>query len=172
MLDHKAPCVGFCEQPKVLPCTHNMVSTVHFKGSQPKIDLAFIANSTRYSTYDRKRFAAITIRITNPKVTALLFSSGKLVVTGAVSRQMCVHASVRAHAPAAARKRRACASRARACSWRRAKSTRLRVACRGIYAKRRIIGMIRALYCHSTFTYGVHCTQNIVCNVHCEFFSL
>ena len=54
--------MGFCEQPKVLPCTHNMVSTVHFKGSQPKIDLAFIANSTRYSTYDRKRFAAITIR--------------------------------------------------------------------------------------------------------------
>ena len=91
VLDRKAPCVGFCEQPKVLPCTHNMVSTVHFKGSQPKIDLAFIANSTRYSTYDRKRFAAITIRITNPKVTALLFSSGKLVVTGAVSRQMYVH---------------------------------------------------------------------------------
>ena len=92
MLDRKAPCVGFCEQPKVLPCTHNMVSTVHFKGSQPKIDLAFIANSTRYSTYDRKRFAAITIRITDPKVTALLFSSGKLVVTGAVSRQMYAHA--------------------------------------------------------------------------------
>ena len=104
--------MGFCEQPKVLPCTHNMVSTVHFKGSQPKIDLAFIANSTRYSTYDRKRFAAITIRITNPKVTALLFSSGKLVVTGAVSRQMCVHASVRAHARGAARNRRACVLRA------------------------------------------------------------
>ena len=104
--------MGFCEQPKVLPCTHNMVSTVHFKGSQPKIDLAFIANSTRYSTYDRKRFAAITIRITNPKVTALLFSSGKLVVTGAVSRQMYVHASVRALARGAARKRRACVLRA------------------------------------------------------------
>lgn len=26
--------------------------------------------------------------------------------------------------------------------------------------------MIRALYCRSTFTYGAHCTQNIVCNVH------
>ena len=116
--------MGFSEQPEVLPCTHNMVSTVHFKGSQPKIDLAFIASSTRYSTYDRKRFAAITIRINNPKVTALLFSSGKLVVTGAVSRQM------------------------------------------GIFSKRRIIGMIRALYCRSTFTYGAHCTQNIVCNVH------
>jgi TATA-box binding protein (TBP) (component of TFIID and TFIIIB) len=25
--------------------------------------------------------------------------------------------------------------------------------------------MIRALYCRSTFTYGAHCTQNIVCNV-------
>jgi len=104
VLDRKAPCVGFCEQPKVLPCTHNMVSTVHFKGSQPKIDLAFIANSTRYSTYDRKRFAAITIRITNPKVTALLFSSGKLVVTGAVSRQMYAHTRMRAHAATAVRK--------------------------------------------------------------------
>jgi TATA-box binding protein (TBP) (component of TFIID and TFIIIB) len=26
--------------------------------------------------------------------------------------------------------------------------------------------MVRALYCRSTFTYGAHCTQNIVCNVH------
>jgi hypothetical protein len=105
VLDRKAPCVGFSKEPQVLPCTHNMVSTVHFKGSQPKIDLAFIANSTRYSTYDRKRFAAITIRITNPKVTALLFSSGKLVVTGAVSRQM----YVRVHACVACADVRACA---------------------------------------------------------------
>lgn len=38
--------------------------------------------------YDKRKFAAITIRIDNPKTTALLFSSGKLVVTGSVSRQM------------------------------------------------------------------------------------
>lgn len=34
-----------------------------------------------------------------------------------------------------------------------------------VYAKRRIINNIRAFYCKSTFTYGAHCTQNIVCNV-------
>ena len=37
------------------------------------------------STYDRKRFAAITIRIDNPRCTALLFTSGKLVITGVKS---------------------------------------------------------------------------------------
>ena len=33
-------------------------------------------------SYDRARFAAMTIRFSNPNCTLLLFSSGKLVVTG------------------------------------------------------------------------------------------
>jgi TATA-box binding protein (TBP) (component of TFIID and TFIIIB) len=46
------------------------------------------------STYDRKRFAAITIRIDKPRCTALLFTSGKLVITGVkswyVSARICL----------------------------------------------------------------------------------
>lgn len=48
----------------------------------------------KYSAYNKKRFAAITIRVDAPKTTALLFSSGKLVITGANSKQMAI-ASVR-----------------------------------------------------------------------------
>ena len=46
------------------------------------------SRQTRKKVYDKRKFAAITIRIDNPKTTALLFSSGKLVVTGSVSEQM------------------------------------------------------------------------------------
>jgi transcription initiation factor TFIID TATA-box-binding protein len=40
------------------------------------------------------RFAAITIRISNPKCTALLFTSGKLVITGVRSWYECLLASL------------------------------------------------------------------------------
>jgi TATA-box binding protein (TBP) (component of TFIID and TFIIIB) len=46
------------------------------------INLERIHEDLRCSHYDRKRFAAITIRIDHPTVTALLFTSGRLVITG------------------------------------------------------------------------------------------
>lgn len=92
-LDNKCSCVCFAPPMQIMPYTHNTVSTVHIAVGTVKLDLEFIARSLRYSTYDRKRFAAITIRISNPKITALLFSSGKLVVTGAVSKQMAMNAT-------------------------------------------------------------------------------
>lgn len=92
-LDNKCSCVCVAPPTQIMPYTHNTVSTVHIAVGVAKLDLEFIARSLRYSTYDRKRFAAITIRISNPKITALLFSSGKLVVTGAVSKQMAMNAT-------------------------------------------------------------------------------
>ena len=92
-LDNKCSCVCVAPPTQIMPYTHNTVSTVHIAVGVVKLDLEFIARSLRYSTYDRKRFAAITIRISNPKITALLFSSGKLVVTGAVSKQMAMNAT-------------------------------------------------------------------------------
>ena len=66
---------------------HNMVSTSIVHGSQMPINLSLLAMLLPCSTYDRRRFAAITIRIDNPRCTALLFTSGKLVITGVKSWQ-------------------------------------------------------------------------------------
>lgn len=64
---------------------HNMVSTSIVHGSHMPINLSLLAMLLPCSTYDRRRFAAITIRIDNPRCTALLFTSGKLVITGVKS---------------------------------------------------------------------------------------
>lgn len=49
------------------------------------IDLDRIFSLIPCSHYNRKKFAAITIRISEPTVTALLFTSGRLVITGSKS---------------------------------------------------------------------------------------
>ena len=48
-----------------------------------KLDLKTIALKARNAEYNPKRFAAVIMRIREPKTTALIFSSGKMVVTGA-----------------------------------------------------------------------------------------
>lgn len=93
VLDNRSSCEKFKGKGVLVPTCHNMVTTMHVKSSLPKIDLAKVARTTSNSTYDRKRFAAITLRIENPKTTALLFSSGKVVITGATSRQMSIYAA-------------------------------------------------------------------------------
>jgi len=47
------------------------------------LDLKKIALKARNAEYNPKRFAAVIIRIRDPKTTALIFSSGKMVCTGA-----------------------------------------------------------------------------------------
>eukprot|EP00762_Andalucia_godoyi_P001247 ANDGO_04950.mRNA.1 hypothetical protein len=58
----------------------NMVCTVNL--GMP-LDLPEIAQKARNTEYNPKRFAAVIMRLRDPKATALIFSSGKLVVTGA-----------------------------------------------------------------------------------------
>ena len=60
-----------------LTTIHNLVGTCEIASSIMPIDLEHVARCLPNSFYDRKRFAAITIRITDPVCTALLFSSGK-----------------------------------------------------------------------------------------------
>jgi transcription initiation factor TFIID TATA-box-binding protein len=92
-LNRKNTCKHFTKKIKqYIPTTHNMVCTTHVTTDSKKIDLDVISNCVPNSTYDKKRFAAITIRLEEPRTTALLFSSGKLVVTGAVSKQMAISA--------------------------------------------------------------------------------
>jgi transcription initiation factor TFIID TATA-box-binding protein len=76
------------------PFIHNVVSTSKVHSIQMPINLEKLALLLKNSTYDKKRFAAITIRTCNPFCTALLFTSGKLVVTGVQSFYECVLASL------------------------------------------------------------------------------
>ena len=50
-----------------------------------KLDLRQIALHTRNAEYRPKRFCAVILRIREPRTTALVFASGKMVVTGAKS---------------------------------------------------------------------------------------
>jgi TATA-box binding protein (TBP) (component of TFIID and TFIIIB) len=78
----------------VEPFIHNVVSTSKVHSLHMPIRLDNLALLLKNSTYDKKRFAAITIRTCNPFCTALLFTSGKLVVTGVQSFYECVFASL------------------------------------------------------------------------------
>nr|GEV43424.1 TATA-box-binding protein [Tanacetum cinerariifolium] len=62
----------------------NIVSTVNL---ECKLDLKAIALQARNAEYNPKRFAAVIMRIRDPKTTALIFASGKMVCTGAKSEQ-------------------------------------------------------------------------------------
>lgn len=73
---------------------HNIVSTSLMYGHPMPIDLQQLATFLPCSSYNRRRFAAITIRMDSPKFTALLFTSGKLVVTGVKSFNECILASL------------------------------------------------------------------------------
>ena len=72
---------------------HNIVSTTQIVTDGPSIDIEALSTLLPYTYYDKKRFAAITIRIGDPTCTALLFTSGKLVITGSVSWYECVLAA-------------------------------------------------------------------------------
>ena len=66
------------------PKLQNIVSTANLCC---KLDLRHIALQARNAEYNPKRFAAVIMRIKEPKTTALIFSSGKMVCTGAKSEE-------------------------------------------------------------------------------------
>ena len=67
------------EKP-AMPRIVNIVSTVNVCC---KLDLYNIVQRARNAEYNPKRFSAVIMRIRNPKTTALIFKSGKMVVLGA-----------------------------------------------------------------------------------------
>ena len=73
---------GFIDVSKYdpVPRLENIVSTVDLSC---RLDLRKIALQARNCEYNPKRFAAVIMRIQEPKSTALIFSSGKMVITGA-----------------------------------------------------------------------------------------
>lgn len=62
------------------PQLQNIVATVNL---DTPLVLKDIAMRARNAEYNPKRFAAVIMRIRDPKTTALIFASGKMVVTGA-----------------------------------------------------------------------------------------
>lgn len=76
-----------------VPQCHNIVSTSQIKSTQHSLNLQRLSDLFPFTAYDRKRFAAITIRLANPHCTCLLFGSGKLVITGSTSFNACIVAS-------------------------------------------------------------------------------
>jgi len=71
-------------EPGVVPQLQNIVSTVSLGCP---LDLKRIALHARNAEYNPKRFAAVIMRIRDPRTTALIFSSGKMVCTGAKSEE-------------------------------------------------------------------------------------
>ena len=68
----------------IQPKLQNIVSTANL-GCE--LRLRQIALQAKNAEYNPKRFAAVIMRIKEPKTTALIFSSGKMVCTGAKSEE-------------------------------------------------------------------------------------
>jgi len=66
------------------PIIHNVVATASLGVD---LDLKKIALTARNAEFNPRRFAAVILRIRDPKSTALVFKSGKLVVTGTKSQE-------------------------------------------------------------------------------------
>lgn len=67
---------------KLLIRIQNMASTASFG---VRLDLKKIALKCRNTEYNPRRFAAVIMRLREPRATALIFASGKLCVTGVKS---------------------------------------------------------------------------------------
>ncbi|XP_029855263.1 TATA box-binding protein-like 2 [Aquila chrysaetos chrysaetos] len=78
------PVTPASESSGIVPQLQNIVSTVNLAC---KLDLKNIALRARNAEYNPKRFAAVIMRIREPRTTALIFSSGKIVCTGAKSEE-------------------------------------------------------------------------------------
>ena len=66
------------------PTLQNIVATCSLGMA---LDLKTIALTARNAEYNPRRFAAVIMRIREPKTTALIFASGKIVVTGSKTEE-------------------------------------------------------------------------------------
>lgn len=72
----------------IIPTLQNIVATVNLSC---KLDLKVIAMGARNAEYNPKRFAAVIMRIREPKTTALIFASGKMVRTASCMATAACH---------------------------------------------------------------------------------
>jgi transcription initiation factor TFIID TATA-box-binding protein len=69
---------------KPIPFIHNIVATAQIDTPTP-LQLDRLKQIFRFSSFNRRKFAAVTLRLVRPNCTILLFTSGKLVITGSKS---------------------------------------------------------------------------------------
>ena len=62
----------------------NIVATIN---THSKLTLDVIAQTARNAEYNPRRFAAVIMRIREPRTTALIFGTGKIIVTGAKTKE-------------------------------------------------------------------------------------
>jgi transcription initiation factor TFIID TATA-box-binding protein len=72
---------------------HNLVGTSRVCSGLGVIDLLAVSNLLPNSLFEKQKFAAITIRLGEPMCSVVLFTSGKMVLTGCKSLLDCILAS-------------------------------------------------------------------------------
>lgn len=73
---------------------HNLVGTSRITCQLECLDLTIICQMLPNSFFEKQKFAAITIRLAHPFCTVLLFTSGKMVLTGCKSYLDCLLAAL------------------------------------------------------------------------------
>ena len=71
---------------------HNVVGTARIAVSTTPLDLQLVNTLLPNSCFVKKKFAAITVRLSDPTCTMLLFGSGKCVLTGCRDFISCIRA--------------------------------------------------------------------------------
>lgn len=84
------------DEKNIMPIAsiHNLVATARIKSTCAAFDLHTISQLLPNSSYDKQKFAAITVRLHQPHCTILLFTSGKMVLTGCKDYAECCWASL------------------------------------------------------------------------------
>ena len=72
---------------------HNLVGTARIDMHETELYLPNVTMFMPNGVFDRQKFAAITVRLHDPRCTVLLFSSGKMVLTGCKTFLQCLCAS-------------------------------------------------------------------------------
>lgn len=65
------------------PRVNNIVATVELSS---RLSLRALSDRMNNCEYNPRRFSALVVRLKNPKATALIFASGKMVITGSRSQ--------------------------------------------------------------------------------------
>lgn len=73
---------------------HNLVGTAMVLSTSQSLDLASMVVMIPNCCYHKQKFAAITIRLDYPCCTALLFTSGKMVLTGCKTYIECINCAL------------------------------------------------------------------------------